>query len=225
MELKLTPTKGYAIGLLGLLLLLVLYFSTRFICKWIVSLIYRAILRYIVYSNLSLFGLLDREVSVKETLFPIVYASANGFCMGWDVKSAQELSRRCATLLVTNLIILLPGASVAADILRIPLRSYQSAHSVVGLVALIEGSIHATHELAIQEWDGNIMKITGLAVSNLCMLQYLLPILPGFCVFDLDERCVSAKLSKPASRSLSHDTLWMLYVHLRSTLATHLHCA
>jgi hypothetical protein len=68
--------------------------------------------------------------------------------------------------LVTNLVVLLPGASVAADILQISLRTYLGAHSIIGSVALIEGCIHAGLELTRHEWDGGTVKVSGLAVSG-----------------------------------------------------------
>jgi hypothetical protein len=67
--------------------------------------------------------------------------------MGWGVKAAEELSIQCASLLATNLVFLLPGASIAADILHVSLRTYHQMHSTIGLVALIEGSIHAGQKL------------------------------------------------------------------------------
>jgi hypothetical protein len=64
--------------------------------------------------------------------------------MGWGVKAAEELSSRSASMLAMNLILLLPSASIAADILHVSLRTYYRNYSIVGLVALIEGSIYAS---------------------------------------------------------------------------------
>jgi hypothetical protein len=167
MDFHFTPSSGYAIVTFGLALLFVLYYVTRFLCYWIASLVSHAILRYLIYATINLFNSLDKQASVKDILFTVVYISANAFCIGWNIKSAQELSSRCASLLVTNLIVLLPGASVAADILQISLRSYQGAHSIIGLIALTEGCIHAGLELTRHEWSGGTVKVTGLAVSRL----------------------------------------------------------
>jgi hypothetical protein len=166
MDFQFTPSSGYAIVTFGLILLFVLYLATRFVCRWIVSLISHAMLRYLVYATISLFHSLDKQASVKDIILAVVYISANAVCVGWNVKSAQELSSRCASLLVTNLIVLLPGASVAADILHISLRTYRGAHSTIGLVALTEGCIHAGLELTRHEWDGGTVKVSGLAVSG-----------------------------------------------------------
>ena len=67
-------------------------------------------------------------------------------------------------MLATNLTLLLPGANIAADILHVSLRTYQRTHSIVGLVALIQGSIHAGRELTVHGWNSNISTISGTAV-------------------------------------------------------------
>jgi hypothetical protein len=208
MEFQFNPTNGYAVVVVGLLLLVLLYLSTRFVCQWITSLAYHATLKYLVYSNMSWLNFLERRPSVKDTVFTIVYISANGVCIGWNTKSSRELSHRCATLLATNILVLLPGAGIAADILHIPLRSYQFLHAVIGLVALAEGSIHATVELSTQNWDGGTMKVTGLAVSATCIITIPL--------YDY------AKPSKSALRGISNGAFRMLHVHMHFTLATHI---
>ena len=84
--------------------------------------------------------------------------------MGWGVNAAEELSRRSASMLATNLVLLLPGASIAADILYISLGTYHQTHSIVGLVALIEASIHGGRELTARRWTGDINTISGTVV-------------------------------------------------------------
>jgi hypothetical protein len=80
------------------------------------------------------------------------------------VNAAEELSRRSASMLATNLILLLPGASIAADILHVSLRTYHQTHSIVALVALIEASIHGGRELTARRWTGDVNTISGTAV-------------------------------------------------------------
>jgi hypothetical protein len=80
-------------------------------------------------------------------LFAIAYISANAVYIRWNIKSTQELSSQYSSLLVTNLIMLLPRASIAANILQISFRGYQRAHSIVSVLALVEGSVHTTLEL------------------------------------------------------------------------------
>jgi hypothetical protein len=67
-------------------------------------------------------------------------------------------------MLATNLILLLPSASIAADILCISLRTYHHTHSTVGLVALIEASIHGGREITARRWTGDVNTISGTAV-------------------------------------------------------------
>jgi hypothetical protein len=172
MHFQFTPSSGYAIVTFGLVLLLILYLITRFVCRWVASLISHAVLRYLVYSTISFFEY--KQPSVKDVLFAVVYISANATCVGWNTKSAQELSSRCASLLVTNLIVLLPGADIAAGVLQLSLTSYIRAHSIIGLVALIEGSIHAALELTRHKWNNNVLSVTGLAVSRFEVFMCLL---------------------------------------------------
>jgi hypothetical protein len=222
MDFKFTPSNGYAIVTFGLIVLLALCLITRFVYHWVASQVSHAILRYLVYSTISLCNFFDTQPSVKDILFAVIYTSANAVCIGWRIESAQELSRRCASLLATNLVVLLPGASVAADILHISLRSYQDAHSVIGAVALIEGSIHAALELTKHEWNGSIVTVTGLAVRIMSILCALRLTLPGIRMPCLDEHCLCAKLPKSTLRDVSNHTLYMFYGYLYLTLAAHL---
>jgi hypothetical protein len=171
MNFQFTPSSGYAIVTFGLVLLLVLYLVTRFVCQWVASLVSHAILKYLVYATINLLNY--KQPPVQDVVFTIVYISANAVCIGWKIESAQELSSRCASLLVTNLVVLLPGADVAADILQISLKSYLRVHSIIGLVALIEGSIHAALQLTRHKWNNDIVTATGLAVSCFDMLMCL----------------------------------------------------
>jgi hypothetical protein len=160
------PSAWYSIVCAGLVVFLVLCFITRLAFQWLASRIKDAILKYLVYSTLSLFRLPKWRFSVKDVLFPVLYLIANGVGMGWDVKAAEELSSRCASLLATNLVLLLPGASIAADILHISSKTYHGMHSVIGLVALIEGSIHVGQKLTAIQWTGDMGSISGTAVSG-----------------------------------------------------------
>ena len=164
MDRPLSPSIWYAVLFAGLVAFLVLGFSIRLALRWLAAPVTDAILRYLVYSTTSVFGLSSWRVSAKDMLFAVLYVSANGFCMGWGVNAAEELSRRSASMLATNLILLLPGASIAADILHISLRTYHQTHSIVGLVALIEASIHGGRELTARRWSGDVNTISGTAV-------------------------------------------------------------
>jgi hypothetical protein len=118
------PSAWYSIVCAGLVVFLVSCFITRLAFQWLASRITDAILKYLVYSTMSPFRLPKWRFSVKDVLFPVLYLIANGVCMGWGIKAAEELSSRCASLHTTNLVLLLPRASIAADILHVSLRTY-----------------------------------------------------------------------------------------------------
>ena len=164
MDRPLSPSIWYAVLSAGLVAFLVLCFSIRLAFRWLAAPVTDAILRYLVYSTTSVFGLSSWRISAKDVLFAVLYVSANGVCMGWGVNAAEELSRRSASMLATNLILLLPGASIAADILHVSLRTYHQTHSIVALVALIEASIHGGRELTARRWTGDVSTISGTAV-------------------------------------------------------------
>jgi hypothetical protein len=160
------PSAWYSIVCAGLVVFIISCFITSLAFQWLASRIVDAILKYLVYSTVSLFGLPKWRLSVKDLLFPVLYLSANGVCMGWDVKAAEELSNRCASMLATNLVLLLPGASIAADILHISLRTYHRMHSIIGLVAVIQGSVHAGQKLTAVGWTRDMGSVSGIAVSG-----------------------------------------------------------
>jgi hypothetical protein len=160
------PSAWYSIVCAGLIVFLVLFFITRLAFQWLASRITDFILKYLVYATISPFSLPNWCFSVKDMLFPVFYLSANGICMGWGVKDAKELSSRCASLFVTNLVLLLPGTGIAADILHVSLRTYHQMHSIIGLVALIEGSVHAGQKLTAVQWTGDKSSVSGTAVSG-----------------------------------------------------------
>jgi hypothetical protein len=164
MDRPFSPSIWYSILAAGLVAFVALCFSARLALRRLAALATDAALKYLVYSTTSLFRRSSWRVSAKDVLFALLYVSANGICLGWGVKAAEELSSRSASMLATNLILLLPGASIAADILHVSLRTYHRTHSIVGLVALIEGSIHAGRELTAQGWTGDVRTISGTAV-------------------------------------------------------------
>jgi len=164
MDRLFSPSIWYSILAAGLLTLLALCLSVRQALQWLAALATDAALKYLVYSTTSLFPLSSWRISIKDSLFPLLYVSANGICLGWGVTAAEELSSRSASMLATNLILLLPGTSIAADILHISLRVYHQYHGIIGLIALIEGSIHAGREFTAHGWTSNVGTISGTAV-------------------------------------------------------------
>jgi hypothetical protein len=201
------PSSWYSIVSAGLVVFLVSCFITRLALQWLASRIIDATLKYLVYSTISLYRLPRWRFSVKDVLFPVLYLSANGVCMGWGVKAVEALSSRCASLLATNLILLLPSASIAADILHVSLRTYHRMHSIIGLVALIEGSIHAGQKLTAVGWTGDMSSVSGIAVS-----EFTAMFRRGLTHSDsrmpwTDKLCFSTHLPSPLIRDLSGNPL------------------
>lgn len=166
MDLLSDPSSWYSILCVGLVVFIISCFITSLAFRWLALQLTDAILKYLVYSTMSLFRLPRWRFSVNDLLFPVLYLTANGVCMGWGVRAAEELSDRCASLLATNLVLLLPGASIAADILHISLRTYHHMHSIAGLVAVIQGSVHAGQKLAAVGWTRDMGSVSGIAVSR-----------------------------------------------------------
>ena len=159
------PSVWYSIVCAGLVIFIILCFITSLAFRWLASRMTSAILKYLVYSTTSLFKLTNWRFSVKDLLFPVLYLTANGVCMGWGVRATDELSDRCASMFATNLVLLLPGISVAADALHVSLRTYHLLHSIIGLVAMIQGFVHAGQKLAAVGWTRDIGSVSGIAVS------------------------------------------------------------
>jgi hypothetical protein len=213
------PSVWYSIVCAGLVIFIILCFITSIAFRWLTSRVTSAILKYLVYSTISLFKLPNWRFSVKDLLFPVLYLTANGVCMGWDVRAAEELSDRCASLFVTNLVLLLPGTSVAADVLHISLRTYHLLHSIIGLVAVFQGLVHAGQKLAAVGGTRDIGAVSGIAVSVV-----ELGLRRGLTLSDCwmprtGERCFSTHLPSPPIRDLPVNSLWLLHVYMRITMA------
>jgi hypothetical protein len=188
------PSAWYSILCAGLIVLIISCFITSLASQWLASRLTDAILKYLVYSTMSIFKLHQWRFSVKDLIFPVLHLSGNGFCMGWGVKAAEELSSRCASLLATNLVLLLPGASIAADVLHISLLAYHQMHSIIGLVAVIQGSIHAGQKLAAVGWTRDMGSISGIAVSESAYKSTACLTLSDCWMPRTDERCIFTHL-------------------------------
>jgi hypothetical protein len=165
MKLPSTITTWYAIGAIGLPILFIIYSSLYSALQWLALLATNAFLRHVVYSTIGVFKLFKQQPMLIDVILASAFIGANAVCLGVGTGTTQELSSRCASILATNIILLLPGASVAADKLRISLRSYQKAHQVIGIVALSEGILHAVIELTGKDWKTDTISISGVAVS------------------------------------------------------------
>jgi hypothetical protein len=163
-----TSTTWYEIVVLGITMLIVLSLIILPWIKHIVSLTFYGLLRYIFYSTWQTPKMLGVQVTPIDVLVASIYLAANITCLVWNTHSAAELSTRSASLLATNTILLLPGTSMAADLLRVSLRSYHRSHYILGTIAFMEGVIHASVELTRKKWTNSKVSIAGLVVRPLC---------------------------------------------------------
>lgn len=161
------PTDWYTIAALGLAAVVVLCIGAYSFMRSIVSMSTDSFLKHMIYSSKGYAKICRRQTSWRDVFCAIVFISANCVCAGLGTSSVEELSRRTASLLATNLVLSLPGASVAADALRVSLGSYHKIHYLIGVVALIEGSLHAILELSRHDWKSTIVSLSGLIVSIL----------------------------------------------------------
>lgn len=164
----------YTVAAIGLATVVALCINAYSFMHWLASMSTDAFFKHMVYSSKGIAKICRRQASWRDLFFAISFISANGICAGLGTSSVEELSRRTASLLATNLILSLPGASLAADALRISLRSYHKVHYLIGVVALTEGSLHAILELSRQDWSPTIVSLSGVTVS------VAMPLAPSF---------------------------------------------
>ena len=148
-------TTWYAVATLGFVAIIIIYFIAYSItCFLALRFIYIALKR-VIYSSLAWGNMIGIQLLRSEFLLAVLYTSANFMCMAFRTRSATDWSTRAACLLATNLVLLMPGADIAADTLRISLRNYQKVHRVIGGVALVECLIHILIALATQTEQRN----------------------------------------------------------------------
>lgn len=138
----LATTAWYTVAALGLVAVVTLYLSAYSLIQWLASTSINTFFKNLIYSLKGLAKICRRQALGRDIFFAILFISANGVCAGLGISSIEELSRRTALLLATYLILSLLGVSVAADALRISLRSYHKFNYLISVVALIEGSLH-----------------------------------------------------------------------------------
>lgn len=159
-------TAWYTVAALGLIAVVAFCLNAYSFMQWLASMSTDALFKHMIYSSNGLAKICRRQASWRDIFFAILFISANGVCAGLYTSSVEDLSRRTASLLATNLVLSLPGASVAADTLHMSLRSYHKVHYLIGVVALIEGSVHVILELSRQDWKPTIVSLSGVAVRT-----------------------------------------------------------
>ena len=136
-------TQEYALGI-GVLLFsfLLIQFSSHIfsVLKQWGNLIRHILYRYVLHRYYFLTRLVRTNI-----LLEILYIAGNSFCLSFRVANISQAGVRAGNLSLINLIPVYAGPHLLflADILRIPLRSYQWIHRSAGLMSSVLVLFHA----------------------------------------------------------------------------------
>jgi hypothetical protein len=166
MNIPTSFTVWYAAIILALIAILATFLVIRSFLKWLASVTVYFLLKYVVYYSPNVIRASGYNISPIYVLITLTYTIGNGICMGWGTQTVRELSTRSASLLATNLVLLLPGANVVADAFKISLRDYRKGHTAIATTALVEGIVHTALEVKIHGWRGDLTFIAGVIASD-----------------------------------------------------------
>lgn len=164
MELPTTIASWYATAMSLLISSILLGLSIYHFLRVFDSVIKFLILKYLIYPSISLLKPAGIRLNYLDVGIALLFLCANGTCLAWRTESVDDLSSRSASLLVTNCILLLPGASITADGLRISLETHRKAHVAVGTISFLQCLVHVVIELAVRSWPGNARSLWGVVV-------------------------------------------------------------
>lgn len=158
-------TLWYSVASYALAILLALrwlgYCISRFLATWSTF----VILKYLQYTEIKLLRRLRLRTTIGDVVLYIVLLSANVICISWKVQSINDLNARTASMLSTNLALLLPSADIVADSFRVSLRTYTKVHIAIASLVLVQGILHPCLSAYGNGLLWNIKSITGIAVS------------------------------------------------------------
>lgn len=138
------------------------YCISRFLTTWSIY----VILKYLQYTEIQLLRRLSIHVTIGDVILYIILLSANVICIGWRVQSLTDLNTRTASMLTTNLALLLPSIDIVSGTLRISLRTYKKIHTAIASLVVVQGILHpclAAYPNGLL-WD--LRSITGMTVSG-----------------------------------------------------------
>jgi hypothetical protein len=126
---------------------------------------------------LSYYHILKRRryygsVTFLDAIILILYLFLNGFFMQLGVHVSTQLSMRCGTMALINIIPLFLGGptSYFANFFGIPIYSYYLAHSWIGGVVVLQGLLHSIPMVVANGGIFDPSEITvGLNVLLYCM--------------------------------------------------------
>jgi hypothetical protein len=173
MDLRFSVCDWYALGTAGSSLLWIICFFILWFLKILGALVRFLVLKYILYPSFNLPSTLRLKANLRpnDLLTAVLYLGVNTFCMAWKISTTKELSIRSASLMATNITLLLPGIDIAADALHVSLRSYLKSHHLISAMVLIQCIIHSTIELTQGERTSKTAFISGLIVGLLLFLK------------------------------------------------------
>lgn len=157
-------TVWYSIATLSVIMLLALrwlsYIVLRFLGAWFISIITKCAQQRLLRKNAA-------RTTVGHVILYVLVFGANITCSIWGVNSLDALKSRIASLLLTNVALLSPGADIIADVLRISLSTYKTAHTLVAIIALIQSILHPCLEVYHRGLTWNFASASGLTVRQI----------------------------------------------------------
>lgn len=154
----------YAVATIGLILLSISALLLRYAILCAISALGCFFIKHFVYRRIRIRPWTQFYIAPTDVVGTMAVVLANIACASWNVHSAQQLSLRCASLLATNLILLLPGMDSTKDCLRISSATYQTYHTVFAITAITEGVVHTAIELHKPRWLELKMIVSGILV-------------------------------------------------------------
>lgn len=156
--------KWYAVATIGLILLLAAVLLLRYALLCALSALGCFCLKHLVYRRIRIRPWRHIRTAPLDILGAVTIVLANIACAFWNVRSAEQLSLRCASLVATNLILLLPGMDLTKDCLRIPGTTYHAYHTVFAITAITEAVVHTAIELHKPRWLDSRILASGIVV-------------------------------------------------------------
>jgi hypothetical protein len=130
--------------------------------------------RHLVYEY---YQILSWKITPLEGILLVFYIVGNGLCLGLNdsYSVGNEVMIRSGMMSSVNMIPLFFGGrtSILADKLGLPFNSYYFIHQWVGMMAILEGALHAILAFISRDHE-NHSKASGIVVSLRANMKYKL---------------------------------------------------
>ncbi|KAL5382855.1 hypothetical protein PMIN06_010598 [Paraphaeosphaeria minitans] len=110
-------TLWYSVAACALVIFLALRWLTYYVSRCVTTWSTYVILKYLQYTEIKLLRRLRLRTTIGDVILYIVLLSANVICISWKVQSLTDFNTRTASMLSTNLVLLLPSADTIADMI------------------------------------------------------------------------------------------------------------